>query len=151
MAVVMASSHSRKMASLESRPHTPQALDQSSVGECDVAERPSEIAESDGMFSIHSPTPVKPPRLTTGFSRKELQDAGSSSTPVIDSAFVDKHLKRCPDKLLNLIKTKANLTLIAELKAATSEDSTYMPASELLTNISKTVWSGFISILAPFK
>ncbi len=140
MAVVTASSHSRKMGSLESRPLTPQTLDEPGIGERDAAKWSSEIAESDGMFSNHTPTPIKPPRLTTGFSRKELRAAGSSSTPATDSAFVNKHLNLCPESALDLINNTANLALIAELKAATSEGSTYTPASELLTNISKAIW-----------
>ena len=148
MAVVIASSHSRKMSTSESRPRTPQPPGPPGVGVSDDAEGPSEIAGSYGASHNHTPTPIKAARLTAGFSRKDL--AGSSA-PTSDSDFVNKHLNLCPEALMKSIRTKINISLVAQLQSAVSEDDTYLPASELLTNISRTIWSEWYSILTSLE
>ena len=144
MTAVTSSSHSPKMSSLE-RQSTPPAASAAGVGD-DVEKAPT-IAAGDGTFTSHNPTPVKPPALKA-YTRDHLQTAPYvSSLKVHDSAFVNAHLTRCPPNLLESIKTKTNRNLVKSIAKAKVEGSMYSKLSQLLTNISKTLWKGTFIVL----
>ena len=139
MAVVNASSHSRKMPSLE-RQRTPQPP---AGGDGDDPEQLSEIAASDGTLTLNTSTPVKGPGLTR-FAHKDLKSAPQITSLASNSAFVQTHLTPYPSSCERFLKTSKNLQLAAKLKAAQSESATYRPGRDLLNNLSTTMWSTYL-------